>query len=597
MNIERHTQNWRIFANHSYLFKDPSEQRALFERLQNQWENQSLEEENVLHSSRGKNRGSVPSFIALSCKSGAERLILASAPWPDFLDYWKELKKWLAFDSHRQLIFLEWRIEDLARALSDQNGLKWLHHERVSLHYCNAIHGDIALQLLASEVAHNRCELQILAHEVHWRNYLRALWTRAGQIRGICDEVLKVPDTAAFCLRNGPHQAADLDLLHLRGALRDVPAILCGAGPSLDSQLAALATCRSHSLIIGCGSGALALQRARIRPHAVSAICPLRASFERWQQLDTLTTPALSCLRLFPGVDQLMAGPRIHLTGLSSAASTLWVEKSLGFEHGELSYGNSVLTATLRACFLMGCNPIYLAGVDLCYGPAGHKYAAGIDQIRAKGMGSDLLAPLIAPGVQGPVMTNWSWLTEKGYLGEMIAANPDHVVKRCGSRGLEIAGLGQGSLKRWSKKGVSRDLDNLLWSQLANRFTEPLPWQPHYASLRASLIRCLDHFCQKQAALASIPPWKRSADCEFVWNYLASLEFVRGQELAYDVLFRPIGEALEHLEYDQMRLDLKRFGDEPNLINRLLLQHADNRLRLFAKKGNGFLKILERQLA
>lgn len=591
--------NWQRFVQWSYLSKEKGDQKALFSQLQQQCK-ENCQSKIDPEAQLGKKGRLFSSSISNAFQSGADRLIFSSIPWRAISQTdWKELGRWSRADKNRQLIFLEWRVKDLAHALTDANWSEELGDCQVSLHYCSGLHGEIALQLLASEVAYHRCNLEILAHEDHWKGFFGALWTRAGQIKGIGDELLKAPNTAAFCLRNGPHQSKDANLLQLKGSLQDVPAILCGAGPSLAAEFKALATCRAHSLIIGCGSAALALQKAQIAPHAISTICPLRASFERWQRLDTFTTPALSCLRIFPGVDELLAGPRLHLSGLSSAPATLWIERALGFETADLHFGNSTLTATLLSCLLMGCNPIFLVGVDLSYGPTGDKYVAGVQKLKSISSGTDLLAPFKASGFEKEVLTNWPWWTESCYLREIIAGYPDQVVRRCGQQGLAISGIERGSLQNWAKKAhPRRDLENLLWSQLACDWARPQTWRAHYDLMRASLMRCIDHFRQKKASLSAISPWKRFADPNFVRSYLESLEFRRGQEIAFDVFFQPIQRALEPLEFDDMQRDLKRAKIAPaESVNALLLQQATDRLGLLVKKGDYFLQLIEQQLA
>lgn len=581
--------NWQIFVENSYLSKEPSDQQGLFEQVilsENEFSNDPLQSE------------AFTAAVDAGCSTQAQRLILFSAPWRTICrKSWRKLMQWLDQDYLRRLIFLENRPTDLALALKDQGQLGLFSQPQISIHYCSGIHGEVALQLLASELAHHPCDLHVLSRQSEWKLFSQELLAQAGLIRGVGDELLRSPHTALFCVRNGPFQAKDVDLLNLKGALSGLPAILCGAGPSLTQQLNHIAKCRDTALIIGCGSGALALQKAQISPHAVATICPLRASFERWHQLDTFTKPALTCLRIFPGIDEMIAGPRIHLTGLSSAPSTLWVEKVLGFDEGNLNYGSSILTATLKSCLMLGCNPIFLAGVDLCYGLAGDKYTFGVQSIKAQD-GPGLLGSCQALGLDGPVLTNYPWLAESQIISKMARNHPGISIKRCADRGLRIKGVERGSLKEFVNTGqLPRDLDNFLWNQLQVPKCDGLSWRDEFESMRASLQRCLKHFREQSSLLKTL-----TFDCDFNSNQLIELlnaiEFEKGAEPAFDVFFQPIAKALEHIEFDHFRFELRLSTKaRASTAHKILRQQAIERLMMFEKKGNQLLMGVEEKLA
>lgn len=509
------------------------------------------------------------------------------------------LLTWLNEESERQLIFLENDPRKLACVLNCHKCFSLLQSSQIWMHYCASPHRDFALQLLASDVAFENFEFCQWQKSPFWENFGLELLARAGQIRGVCDELLQTPDTASYSLQNGPLQVLDADIAALRGSLQGVPALLCGAGPTLGCELELIKKSAKGALVVGCGSAALALQRAGITAHAVASICPLRASFERWHQLDLFCVPSLTCLRAFPGVADMMFGQRIHLTGLSAAPSTRWIEGTLGFASPYLDYGNSVLTATLRACLHMGCNPIYLVGVDLCYNSNGDKYAFGVEPLKApQNAAAGVFGLMRAKASTGDetLLTNLPWLTESRFISRLAGEYPKTRIYTTSPRTLQIEGVASSTLTTWlGDKPQERDIAGHLWSCLAATQRE-IPANAPFDELQRSLSRCLDFFQQKYRDLPLDRAQKGCLAPKALESYLTSLELPKGQELAFDVLLRPMQGALEHFHHRKLQR-LKRNGSNrfsANWRNIALLEMASQRLLIYQYRGGRLLSVLQR---
>lgn len=170
----------------------------------------------------------------------------------------------------------------------------------------------------------------------------------------------------------------------LAGMARNVPAILLGAGPSLDRVLGPLrdaleAAARSdraaRPLVCVVDTALKAVAAAGIRPDIVVAV---DASEEN--------------LRDFDGVDidqertALVYVPVVHpaIPGLFRrryAASyghpvQVWIEEVTGKPFGSLSISGSVSTLGYDLLRMMGARPIILAGMDLAVGETAHTRGA-----------------------------------------------------------------------------------------------------------------------------------------------------------------------------------------------------------------------------
>ena len=85
-----------------------------------------------------------------------------------------------------------------------------------------------------------------------------------------------------------------------RGAFKNIPAVICGAGPSFAKNSAHLKTIAGRALLFGGGSALNVLAHAGITPHIAASIDPAPPR-ERWERADrarhSLFLPAPRLLR------------------------------------------------------------------------------------------------------------------------------------------------------------------------------------------------------------------------------------------------------------------------------------------------------------
>jgi hypothetical protein len=169
-----------------------------------------------------------------------------------------------------------------------------------------------------------------------------------------------------------------------KDAFRGVPAVICGAGPSLEEALPwirELAASPASALVITGGSALPVLSRHGIWPHFGVAVDPNLEEYRRLKHYTGFEVPFLYATRLFPACFQTVSGPFGFMHSGVGGMWDFWLSEALGMNEpllgSVLEEGSMSVTALcLSWAHLLGCSPLILAGVDLAYVQGKH-YAQG----------------------------------------------------------------------------------------------------------------------------------------------------------------------------------------------------------------------------
>lgn len=170
----------------------------------------------------------------------------------------------------------------------------------------------------------------------------------------------------------------------LKGAFRDVPAIVCGAGPSLQDSIEEIRSLENKALIIAGGSTLAALSSKGISPHFGMALDPNLEEYRRLRNSFAFEVPLLYSTRVFPAVFQTCNGPFGYMRSGIGGVNELWIEEELGLLDpliGDVLSPESISVTAICLAWaqFLGCNPILLNGVDLAY-TGKKRYASGVDE-------------------------------------------------------------------------------------------------------------------------------------------------------------------------------------------------------------------------
>ena len=167
-------------------------------------------------------------------------------------------------------------------------------------------------------------------------------------------------------LKNLPAIASEGDVDALKGAFTDVPAIVVGAGPSLDRNLDLLRRASSRSIIIAVDTALRPLLTAGIVPHVVVAVDPSELNARHLRELpDASGVWFVAEGSLDSSVLTPFAG-RTFTFRVSQHEPWPWIDTQ-GAGRGTLRAWGSVLTTAFDLACEMGCGTIVFAGADLAY--------------------------------------------------------------------------------------------------------------------------------------------------------------------------------------------------------------------------------------
>jgi hypothetical protein len=156
----------------------------------------------------------------------------------------------------------------------------------------------------------------------------------------------------------------------LDGAFQNLPAVVVGAGPSLDENLPALAGYQDRIVIVASDTTLRPLVAAGIRPHIMVGVDP--------SELNARHLAGVADV----GDTWLVAEGSLHSSAFESFAGRTFVFKvsdhepwpwlrTLGADRGTIRAWGSVATSAFDLTLRMGCNPVIFAGLDLAF--TGHR--------------------------------------------------------------------------------------------------------------------------------------------------------------------------------------------------------------------------------
>jgi len=157
------------------------------------------------------------------------------------------------------------------------------------------------------------------------------------------------------------------DASSLTNAFKDVPAIICGSGPSFGRNAHIVQKLQNKALIFAGGSAVNACESHGIRPHLNAGIDPHERESLFFGYQDIFEVPTVYRNRLHHQALKVVQAPKIFLKGAVTCAWATWMEDELRIPGEEIPGGYSVTATMVQLAYLMGCNPIIFVGVDLAY--------------------------------------------------------------------------------------------------------------------------------------------------------------------------------------------------------------------------------------
>ena len=366
-----------------------------------------------------------------------------------------------------------------------------------------------------------------------------------------------------------------------QGAFRGIPAVICGAGPSLEKLIPTLKKSGDKALIFGCGSGITALSHHGVRPHFAMAVDPNLEEYERLKASTYFEGPFLFAPRLHKDVFATTSGPFGFLKTDTGGLIENWLEERCSFDDAPIGpdlgpEAFSVTTLAVSYAYALGCSPIILAGVDLAY-TGGRRYAAGVEAVPAQAIEPRALEKvLIRKDLNGkPVETLLKWVMEADCISAFAKEHKETKFINSTEGGLGFKGIKNISLEIALSTVKTQDLFGMIHHMIQEH---PLEVdleriKREIASLSESLKSCCI-LCQQIL--------HEKAESGRRLLYRLDLE----EETAFTALLSPIDAALDRLlprYYPSLDPQEAKIGWERAKYQELLLQIE--RFHPFVKEG------------
>lgn len=354
--------------------------------------------------------------------------------------YYDAVKEWLNENHKNTVIFLEDDLEVIHRFLETDRAEAFLKDEQAMLFFLEQTNEGF-LRFSKILAIFSQFKEHTTALDFYKRYY-------AGRFNLIQKEAAYI--SSMFGAEQSEYNNYSLfffhhfyrNMLHLPGSyfgdslfgrFTNMPAIVCGAGPSLEKNIEVLKTLKNKAIIFGGGTAMNALNAFGMLPHFGLGIDPNPDHFTRLLINHAYETPFFFHKRMSYDAVQMIHGDRIYLTGATGYEIAPWLEKKVGIEGKSIPEGYNVVNYSLSIAQAMGCNPIILVGVDLAYSN-NQSYSSGMinhpiydqdrkSRFRTKSTQEDLIP---AKDIYGnPVNTLWKWVSESTWISNFASNHPD----------------------------------------------------------------------------------------------------------------------------------------------------------------------------
>lgn len=285
---------------------------------------------------------------------------------------------WIEEKVERHVVWIEKDLREVKRAVLADWGEQWLSHPRFHL---EVIWGSPRLKEFVMSCA-SKFPTQLidvvastekrLENPLYFAELKDLLFRETTIQNALSIEKLNYHLIVKNLFSNYFHLSTSSCGNRLASLFQNVPAVICGAGPSLEKDLPTLQKLENRALVISCGSAIGALTAHAVFPHLAIAIDPNFEEYLRFIDGFGFEVPLFYVSRVHPLVFATCNGPLSYVHTLSGGRLEAWVQKKLGMNPPPFpSYcdveGMSVTTMAVEFAYSMGCNPIILSGVDLAF--------------------------------------------------------------------------------------------------------------------------------------------------------------------------------------------------------------------------------------
>jgi antitoxin component YwqK of YwqJK toxin-antitoxin module len=296
---------------------------------------------------------------------------------------------------------------------------------------------------------------------------------------------------------NMPYLGETIPGYRLANAMQGIPAVLCGAGPSLAKQLPLLKTLSEQAFLMASGSAMNAVTQASIIPHVGGAIDHTQTQASRQLTSFAYDVPAFYQNRFYGPALAQWHGPLLYMPGSGNYRVSEWFEKELGIQDAEqLIMGVSTSNFLLEIAHFLGCNPIILIGMDLAYTNE-RRYSEGVSEQPSE-IFKNAGRILVTSTNGGEVETTNQWFYEAVCIAAFKQRNPEVICINATEGGMAIPSIPNAVFSQAVNEYLvdSWDIEGWFHGAIQNAAVHKIPLDKVFRAMqkwRASLEACIHH--------------------------------------------------------------------------------------------------------
>lgn len=288
----------------------------------------------------------------------------------DCITLYAECKSWLHREEDHYLIFIEEEEDVFLRAkqsLPQDAKIRLLYYQ----HGDEEIFAKIAWEFLFLKMAH------VSFPESKGGEFFKGLNHFQNAVTLLASDWRDMGEKVLFNLvHNLPLLPSSRLGASLKGACKGIPAIVCGAGMSLDQIAPHLTHLKDHAILIAGGTAVNGLNAHGIIPHVCAYVDP-NPPCDRFMAQKSYEAPCFYQSRFSSELLARIHGQRIWIAGSGNYPIEEWLSLACATEEMRCETGWTVANFSVFIALHLGCNPILLAGMDFCCSESAI-YASGI---------------------------------------------------------------------------------------------------------------------------------------------------------------------------------------------------------------------------
>lgn len=483
-----------------------------------------------------------------------------------------KIDEWLHANPKRTIVFIEDDIEVLYYFLHTERATKILDDKQIII-YCMDNISDNYTKLLSFLIIFANSKINYVVLPIYGLrkseecfNIGSSILYNAAMMEGVIMEYLS---GQYGYFKNFYRNIFYMPSSYLASGMFDkftnIPAIICGAGPSINKNIDVLKNLRNKAVIFAGGSSLNVLNSFGVNPHFAVGVDPNKEQMHRLLTNDTYHIPYFYRPRVSHDAFSLIQGPKIYISGSYNSVA-VWFEQEMGISIPFLDEGHNVINLCTELAVRMGFNPIIYVGMDLALTEV-LTYAKGISinplwldrgetsrpyDLQEK----DRKQTTKRLDIYGKVIdTKWDWLGESNWLNHYALNHPKLTMINATEGGIGFPPVPNIPLQLVSEMYLKKnyDMEGLVHAEIQNHHINLTMPQliKLLTKLRSSFEKCIKCYREiineKMTQLKNEPEDKIQYDTPTTILLETEIElemayesFLKQTESAYDFMQRSI---------------------------------------------------------